>query len=47
MFSLHDLDCLLPVPELAVSDAVVVADVGFQALREGLGLRQNLAGFLS
>ena len=47
LFSLHDLHCLLPVAELTVSDAAVVSGVGFQALREGLGLRQNPAGFLA
>ena len=47
LFSLHDLDCLLPVAELSVLIAAVVSGVGFQALREGLGLRQNPAGFLA
>ena len=47
LFSLHDLDCLLPVAELSVLSAAVVSGVGFQALREGLGLRQNPAGFLA
>ena len=47
LLSLHDLECRLPVAESTVSDAAVVSGVGFQAFREGLGLRQNPAGFLA